>query len=219
MFPIYVKDDDFRDPQDPIYYLVTKEGLFQVKQNPFFRSSTKVEGVSWLQGEEEGVRLKLPPLPASLLGEALAFFLEVFRQYKAEAIALIYYNQEKGCYELKIPRQKVAGGHCEYEIGPTPEGLLRIGTIHSHASAEAFHSELDELDEQHDDGLHMTIGNLDGEITLSCSLVVDGRRFPLKPEEIFEDLSSLKKQGWPRDVVPVSADPPLRDFEENPSGG
>ncbi|MBI3988088.1 MAG: hypothetical protein HY347_00580 [candidate division NC10 bacterium] len=218
MFPIYLKNDDFHDPQDPIYYLVTKDGLFQVKQNAIFRSCTKVEGVNWLRSEEEGVRLTLPPLPASFLAEALAFFLEVFRQYKAEAIALIYYDEEKGRYELKIPRQKVAGGHCEYEIGPTPEGLLRIGTIHSHASAEAFHSELDDLDERHDDGLHLTIGNLDGDISLSCSLVVDGRRFPVKPEEIFEDLSSLKAQGWEGDFAPLSADPHPRDFEEGPSG-
>lgn len=217
MFPIYLKDESFREPADPIYYLVTRDGLFQVKQNAFFRSCTRVEGINGLQREEEGARLKRP-LPASLLGEALAFFLEVFRQYKAEAIALIYHDQEKGRYELKIPRQKVAGGHCTYEIGPTPEGRLRIGTIHSHASAEAFHSELDDLDEQHDDGLHITVGNLDGDITLSCSLVVDGRRFPLKPDEVFEDLLSLKRQGWAGDFIPVSADPPPRDFEAGPAG-
>lgn len=217
MFPIYLKDDEFRDPPEPIYYLVTRDGLFQVKQNACFRSCTRVEGINGLQGEEEGARLKRP-LPASLLGEAVAFFLEVFRRYRAEAIVLIYHDREKDRYELKIPRQKVAGGHCAYEIGPTPEGLVRIGTIHSHASAEAFHSELDDLDEQHDDGLHITVGNLDGAITLSCSLVVDGRRFPLKPEEVFEDLSRLKEQGWGGDFPPISADPPPRDFEDNPSG-
>jgi hypothetical protein len=79
----------------------------------------------------------------------------------------------------------VAGGHCRYEIGPTPAGLLRVGTIHSHASADAFHSELDDEDERHDDGLHVTIGNLDGEASVVCSLVVDGRRFPIEPSEVF----------------------------------
>jgi len=217
MFPIYLKDDDFRDPQDPIYYLVTRDGLFQVKQNAFFRSCTRVEGINGLQGEEEGARLKRP-LPASLLGQAVAFFLEVFRRYRAEAVILIYHDREKDRYELKIPRQKVAGGHCAYEIGPTPEGRVRIGTIHSHASAEAFHSELDDLDEQHDDGLHITVGNLDGDITLSCSLVVDGRRFPLKPGEVFEDLSRLEAGGWGGEVAPLSTDPSPRDFEDGPSG-
>lgn len=186
MFPIYLKDDGFVEPDDPIYYLVTKDGLFQVKQNAFFRSSTKVEGLGWLQGEEERVDLRLPRLPATLLAEAVAFFREVFEKYKAEAIMLIYYHLGDKRYELKVPRQKVAGEHCEYEIGPTPPGYLRVGTIHSHASAEAFHSELDDLDEMHDDGLHITVGNLDQTISLSCSLVVEGRRFPLKSDEVFE---------------------------------
>lgn len=214
MFPIYLKDDDFIEPDEPIYYLVTKDGLFQVKQTAFFRSCTKVEGLSWLLGEEEGIRLKLPRIPAGLLAEALAFFVEVYRRYQAEAVALIFYDREEERYELRIPRQKVAGGHCEYEIGPTPQGLLRIGTIHSHASAEAFHSELDDLDERHDDGLHITAGDLDGRISLSCSLVVDGRRFPLTPEEVFEDLSALEGWAWGGDFAPISAEPPPKDFEE-----
>jgi hypothetical protein len=71
-----------------------------------------------------------------------------------------------------------------------------VGTIHSHASADAFHSELDDEDERHDDGLHMTVGNLDGKVSLVCSLVVDGRRFVLKPSDVFE--------GGPLDVVSVS---------------
>lgn len=186
MFPIYLKDDGFAEPNDPIYYLVTKDGLFQVKQNLFFRSSTKVEGLGWLQGEEERVELRLPPLPAALLAEAVAFFREVFEKHRAEAVVLLYYHLRDKRYELKIPKQKVAEGRCEYEIGPTPPGYLRVGTIHSHASAEAFHSELDDLDEMQDDGLHITVGNLDGVMSLSCSFVVDGRRFPLKPDEVFE---------------------------------
>ncbi len=37
----------------------------------------------------------------------------------------------------------------------------RFGTIHSHASASAFHSGTDDKDEEGFDGLHITIGNVD----------------------------------------------------------
>jgi hypothetical protein len=187
MFPVYLKEDGFKEPDDPIYYLVTRDGLFQVKRNLLFHARTKIRGLSWLIPEQEGARLELPPVPAAILAEIVAFFQEVFRTHRAEAVVLLYFNQRERRYELKIPKQQVAGGHCRYEIGPTPTGWLRVGTIHSHAAADAFHSELDDEDERHDDGLHVTIGNLDGGVSVACSLVVDGRRFSLKPSDVFED--------------------------------
>jgi hypothetical protein len=41
---------------------------------------------------------------------------------------------------------------------------------------EAFHSLRDWQDERFEDGLHLTIGNLDSELTLACSVVVQGFR-------------------------------------------
>ncbi len=186
MFPVYLKEEGFEEPDGSIYYLVTRDGLFLVKRNLLFHAKTKVLGLSWLMPEREAARLQLPPISAAILAEIVGFFQEVFRVHRAEAVVLLYFNQTEGRYELKIPKQQVAGGHCRYEIGPTPTGWLRVGTIHSHASADAFHSELDDEDERHDDGLHMTVGNLDGEASVVCSLVVDGRRFTLKPTDVFE---------------------------------
>jgi PRTRC genetic system protein A len=221
MFPIYLKDDRFEEPDDPIYYLVTRDGLFQVKRNPLFHARTKVRGLSWLSPEQEAAHLQLPPIPSSLLAEIVSFFREVFEVHRAEAVVLLYFNREEGRYKLKIPKQQVAGGHCRYEIGPTPAGWLRVGTIHSHASADAFHSELDDEDERHDDGLHMTIGNLDGEASVVCSLVVDGRRFTLKPSEVFEgafsDFTGVKVSSESLQVVDIETIPRDSDAEGRPS--
>ncbi len=221
MFPVYLKDDGFAEPGDPIYYLVTRDGLFQVKRNSLFHARTRVRGLSWLMPEHEGARLTLPPIPASVLAEIVAFFQEVFYVHRAEAVVLLYFNQDAGRYELKIPKQQVAGGHCRYEIGPTPPGWLRVGTIHSHASADAFHSELDDEDERHDDGLHMTVGNLDGDVSLVCSLVVDGRRFTLKPSEVFEgelpDTASVKLPRESLQLVDLETVPRDSDAEGRPS--
>ncbi len=186
MFPVYLKEGESFEPEDPIYYLVTKDGLFQVKRTRLFRSCIRVPGLSWLRPEQEGAEFLLPPIPAKILGETLAFFREVFRKHRAEAAVLLYMREETGEYEIRIPPQTVAGGHCQYEIGSNPPGCLRVGTIHSHAAADAFHSELDDVDEQYDDGLHVTIGTLHAKPTVSCSLVVGSRRFHLRPEEVLE---------------------------------
>ncbi len=221
MFPVYLKEDGFVEPDDPIYYLVTRDGLFQVKRNLLFHARTKVPGLSWLMAEQEAAWLRLPRIPAAILAEIVAFFREVFRAHRAEAVALLYFYQAEKRYDLKIPKQQVAGGHCRYEIGPTPTGWVRVGTIHSHAAADAFHSELDDEDERHDDGLHVTIGNLDAEVSVACSLVVDGRRFTLKPSDVFEDASPAIHAAEVREqtlqVVDLETVPRDSDPEGRPS--
>jgi hypothetical protein len=212
MFPVYLKEPGFEPPGDPIYYLVTRDGLFQVKQNAAFRSAVRVRGLGWLEGQREEVALKLPRVPGDLLARAIGLFREVFRRHRSEAIVLLHYDPAAGRYALAVPEQHVAGGHLAYAIGPTPPGLVRVGTIHSHGEADAFHSELDDWDEQHDDGLHVTVGNLDGPVSLACSVVVDGRRFPLSAGEIFTPIpEGAEEEVWWEALTHIHAEPPPRD--------
>ncbi len=214
MFPIYLKEPEFQEPKDPIYYLVTGNGVFQVKRTPLFCSRIRVSGLSWLDKEQERAEFLLPVIPAKILGETMAFFREVFRKYRAEAAVLLYLREGAGEYIIRIPPQTVAGGHCQYEIGPNPPGCIRVGTIHSHGAAEAFHSELDDVDEQYDDGLHVTIGSLHAKPTVSCSLVVDGRRFDLQPEAVLEVMPwRLEPTVRLEDSEEVTAEPPPGDSD------
>jgi hypothetical protein len=184
MLPIYLKDQDFTPPLDPIYYLLTRDGLFLVKSTPFFAAAVPARGIPWLEPQEAEVRLTGPPLPGALLLEALAFFREVYARYKSEAIALLAWREAGRAYELFIPHQTVGGGHCDYEVREFPGGLTRLGTIHSHAGLEAFHSERDEADERHEDGVHITLGNVDAQVTIACSVVVQGLRAQILPENL-----------------------------------
>ncbi|MFZ5453974.1 MAG: Mov34/MPN/PAD-1 family protein [Thermodesulfobacteriota bacterium] len=185
MLPIYLKDQEFTSPDDPLYYLLTKDGLFLVKSTPFFAAAVPVQGIPWLEAQEPEVRLTAPPLPAALLLQALSFCRAVFSRYKSEAVALLAWRETDRTYELVIPHQTVGGGHCDYEIKDFPPGFTRLGTIHSHAAVAAFHSERDEHDERYEDGFHLTLGNLDGDLTLSCSVVVQGLRGYIPPERLF----------------------------------
>lgn len=185
MLPIYLKDQEFTAPDDPIYYLLSRDGLFLVKRTPFFEAVVPVIGIPWLEPMAPGVKLTAPPLPADLLLRALAFFRAVYSRYKSEAVVLLAWRQATQTYELVIPHQTVGGGHCDYEVRDFPTGLIRLGTIHSHAGLEAFHSERDDADERFEDGFHITVGNLDGDLTLACSVVVQGFRGHIPPEHLF----------------------------------
>ena len=185
MLPIYLKDQDFTPPTDTIYYLLTQDGLFLVKRTPFFEAVVPAEGIPWLLPQASEVHLNAPPLPAAVLLEAVAFFRAVYNRYQSEAVALLAWREATRTYELVVPHQTVGGGHCDYEVREFPAGFTRLGTIHSHAAVEAFHSLRDWQDERFDDGFHLTIGNVDGDLTLSCSVVVQGFRGNLPPERLF----------------------------------
>jgi hypothetical protein len=185
MLPIFLKDRDFTPPAAPIYYLLTQDGLFLVKRTPFFEAVVPAGGIPWLESQEPEVHLSAPPLPAALLLQAAAFFRAVYARHQSEAVALLAWREATGAYELVIPHQKVGGGHCDYEVREFPAGLTRLGTIHSHAGVEAFHSLRDWQDERFEDGFHITIGNLDTDLTLSCSVVVQGFRAQIPPEHLF----------------------------------
>lgn len=212
MFPVYLKDEGFEPPDDPIHYLVTADGLFQVKENRIFRSAVRVQGIRWLQGQKEEAVWKLPPIPGALLQRAVGLFREVYRRHKSEAIVLWLYDPARLEYEAVVPEQFVTGGRLVYLPGEIPAGWVRVGTIHSHGEADAFHSPLDDWDEEHDDGLHVTVGNLDGTVSLSCSLVADGRRFPMRPRDVFGPVPKEDPgEVWYEALIHIHPEPPPRD--------
>jgi hypothetical protein len=203
MLPIYLKDREFTAPEEPIYYLLTRDGLFLVKRTRFFEAEVPAPGIPWLEPQEAGVKLSAPPLPTELLLQAVAFFRAVYERYRSEAVALLAWREGANAYELAIPHQTVGGGHCDYEVQDFPAGLTRLGTIHSHAGLEAFHSERDDVDERHEDGFHLTVGNIDGDLTLSCSVVVQGYRGLIPPACLFSP--------YP---IPWAAAPSAAEFAE-----
>jgi len=194
VFPVYIKDEEFQPPGDPIYYLVTGEGIFLVKNHPLFQSRTRVSQVAGLEPEQEGFHFRGRKLPGNLLSQCLAFFLAVWEHHKSEGVVIFYLKPGKNEYRIVVPRQVVGAIHCVYEEPPRedPEDI-RVGTIHSHGSEDPFHSDRDDTDESFQDGLHLIFGNLDTVPALLCSAVADGRRFGLEPEELVQEMPSREE--------------------------
>lgn len=197
MLPFYVKDHDFVEPDEPVYYVLAQDGLFLVRRNPLFSTELRVQGLPWLQPHGERARLHLPvKIPVAVLDQAIAFFQEVFRRHECEAILLLFYQPDGQRFELLAPPQQATPLTCRYEIPPPREGWWRVGTLHSHGSLEAAHSDVDARDEQYDDGIHFTVGNVDGFPSVSCELVVGGRRFPVNPGELLEGRGAEFPASW-----------------------
>ena len=183
---IVLNNGQFKPPGD-CYYLVASNGVFIIKENKCFSASVKVDECLKLQKHSEGVKWKLPKIPSILAQRAVNFFRYVREKVQSEGLLWIYYSPADQEDELFAPVQKVSNVSVSTEDKtPTPDGWLKIGTMHSHPT-KAFHSGGDDEDEKHFDGLHITVGDLDQIIPdFSCSVVVSGRRFMQSTEHILD---------------------------------
>ena len=189
MFKVHVNDGETPIPEDDICYIVAKEGIFLKKKMGIMESIAPVKNISILESVNSTARMNIKKIPGGQFAQIVAFFKEVYNKFHGESIVLLFYDEERKVYKIIPPKQKVTAAACEYDKGIVIEGMQMIGTIHSHASMSAFHSGTDDNDEEHFDGLHITIGNVNQEdVSITASIVANGHRFVVQPEEYVERL-------------------------------
>lgn len=209
----YLKDKDFEEPEEDIYFLLASNGLFKVTKTLIFTASTwffiphRENELGVLESHKESLDLHLPQkIPYKIFLFALGFFREIYRLYRTEAEALLYWDENSKEYALDVKEQGTERLGLIAKVGSNPEGLIRIGTLHSHGDLWAFHSGIDDEDEKHDDGLHITFGEVMQIPSISCSVVVGGRRFMVRTADIFELMELSTPQApkeWIKKVKPV----------------
>jgi hypothetical protein len=217
-FPVVVKTPGGDSPEEQaarasrIHYRVAANGVFQVRELPTHRSVTLVSNtIPGLPAEHESVTLHVPRLPRRLLADTLAFFAEVHRRYRGEAIVIPLYHPGKRKFWIGVPKQRVSAyvdyygkrwtvGHLDYEGVPLPDGHVRFGTIHSHGDLTAYASETDCQDERFEDGLHVVFGSFGGPaLSRSAAFVAGGRRFVMEPDTVLEPCTVPDRgapEGW-----------------------
>ena len=189
MFKIHVNDGTQPLPEDDVFYIVAKEGIFLKKSMGIMDSIAPVENISILESIQAAAKMNIKKIPGGQFARIIAFFREVHKEFYGEAIVLLFYDETRRVYKIVPPHQKVTAAACDYNKGITIEGMQMIGTIHSHASMSAFHSGTDDHDEEHFDGLHITIGNVNQEdVSVTASIVANGHRFVVEPEDYVERL-------------------------------
>jgi len=180
-----------RSPPNGIHYLLAKSGIYKEVSNAFYMARVKVNGISHLEDTKDSVELHVPKLPLANLKQAEAFFTAAYNRYHSEAVVVLLVNPASGQWRLEVPDQKVESGSLHVAYEPTsvavPAGFEIFGTIHSHASAGAFHSGTDDRDEVCSDGLHITVGNVDKPVhTYAARWMICGQAFPAALEEVVE---------------------------------
>jgi hypothetical protein len=112
--------------------------------------------------------------------EALAFFLWSNEDTKSETQVRFYLNQRAGLWKIWAFPQEYNTGMSSKEIEERCDGerekigldkdWIIGGTAHHHCSGSAYQSGTDATNERSQNGIHITVGNLD-KLTLS----IDGR--------------------------------------------
>lgn len=190
MFPIIVNDGQTPFPDDDVFYIIGKEGVYLKKTLGVMDSIAPVKNISILESVQTAARMHVKKIPATQGKQILNFFKAVFKKYYAEAIVLLFYNIEKKHYKIVCPHQEVSAAGADYTKGITIDGYDMIGTIHSHARMSAFHSGIDDKDEDHFDGLHITFGDMDEkDISVSASIVANGHRVIVDPSDYLNNLT------------------------------
>lgn len=192
MFKIFINDGTMVPPPDNIYYIVGKEGIFLKKKMGLIDSTIKVKQVSILENVEEKANLNVTKIPYRSFSKVIKFYKDIYEQFRSEAVILLYYNESIKRYRVYAPKQNVTSGSGIYKVERTFPGYQLIGTIHSHGSMSAFHSSVDDNDEKHFDGLHITVGRLDEPLLdISCSIVVNEKRFKVNPMNYISGLEEI----------------------------
>ena len=214
--PIYLKDDAGEpDPQDAVYYVLTRTGLYLNRQTPFFRSS--VPAPAWpahLAAHEPQLDYGLPPIPQADIERIVGLFDLVYRRGGSEAICLLGWREtDGGRYEVVVPPQTCTPlsswggsrcvGHVRYETPATDPGLRIVGSVHSHGPVMAHMSWMDIEDQRHRAGLHVVVGCVDDEREppdLHACMVVDGFAFEIdNPLDLFEAYKRRQPEDVPRE--------------------
>lgn len=201
MFPVYFVDQDPKQtglPEDEICYLVTKKGIFLKKKVGYIESIAPVDKISFLEEIQPDAKMDINPIEAEDAVQVFTFFRAVYNLYQAESAVLLFYNQQTGQYKIESPHQKVSGGGVHYSRGSVMvDGYDMVGTIHSHANFNAFHSGTDQGDEKTFDGLHTTFGHVaDDQFSISCSIVANGYRVIVDPKLYIKGLKEVQKMTY-----------------------
>ncbi len=200
MFPIFVLKEGTELPEEGIYYVVARDGIFLHKDTGLVEAMVRVRGISFLEDLSPRATIKLPKLPPQIIVRSLLFFRGVFKKFHSEAVVMVHYDLKNQIYRLVCPSQSVNHGAVAwYDAKQRFEGHRLVGSIHSHNDFGAFHSSIDVSDESDFDGIHITIGRVDQPyFTISCSVVVNNNRFLCVPMEIITGIREVDWKPAPR---------------------
>ena len=187
--------------------VVARSGLFRERRDTMFRACTRVsDSCLPLEEGEEYCVLACGRIPRILHRAMLGFFRSAHLAHGGEAALILLFHAARRVFRWHCPQQYVnvyrsAGGwaaeDCIQFDNPLalPHGYVHFGDAHLHPGSPQP-SLLDIADER--DGLHIIVGNIAAQPTYHVTFIVDGRRFQVAPELIFESMDVEPTDAVPR---------------------
>jgi proteasome lid subunit RPN8/RPN11 len=211
-------------PTEGRFYALTSEGMKISKDTGLINALVPAKTCGFLAEVDIPPKLGLPKIPPLVTTMAFKFFRMIYQKYHTESEVMLLYNKAKKQYDLWCPKQEVSMAGVKYdmseELAGTPTDWQWIGTYHSHANFGAYHSNVDHDDEQDEDGVHITIGDVGGKaeaFTISASVMIGGERWTLPVQNILlgvkrlEDKEAKRKYhittSWKDDFYAIELSP------------
>jgi hypothetical protein len=181
---------------DASRYVVAGNGTFLERRTSMFVTSTRVSGtVPGLAEHFSSCHLACGKINRVMHGAMLGFFRQAHRLHGGEAALVLLYHVERQRFRWHCPEQTVelyqsgdrwwASDLIEFRHPQIlPDGYLIFGDAHLHPGV-AYPSSTDVDDDQ--DGLHIIVGNLRGQPHYHIDFVMDGTRFGVRENLVFED--------------------------------
>jgi len=204
--PLYLKTDaQMPRPTDPEFYWLTRDGTFLCRNHPFVASDVPARRpVKALAEHEPHCVVRYPKVKASTLEFIVGFFDRVYQLHQSESVVLLLWDLERKRYKIHVPEQEAGvwesyGGNrspqdVRYTVPVLPARHLLVGDVHCHGNMAAFASATDRDDERYRDGVHAVVGRIESEPPeFHLELAIDGYRFALEPEHIFEGYGQRRR--------------------------
>jgi|GEM_PF-2792208 len=184
-------------PDVPVVIIIAQNGRFMLKRMGIVEAAIPYsEPISGLAIYTQWAELNVDKIPFETFMQIFHFMRTIYKDKKTECNVILFYNPTEKRWSPVVPNQTVTHSSVHYEDGLAggKDGRLKVGTFHSHCDFGAFHSGGDDRDEEHFDGIHITMGHVDKDTpTLSVSLVVNGIRFIKAPQEYIDGVRREEK--------------------------
>lgn len=130
-----------------------------------------------------------PKISQDTWNQVLAFFKWTNDEHHSESQVRLYINNRTQEWAAWAFPQEAKTGMTAKELDTDEakaqraqfsdtDGWLYFGTVHHHCGGSAFQSGTDQANEKNQDGLHITVGNMDQKLyDIHCRLYIGGNKF------------------------------------------
>jgi len=100
MFKVVLNDGQNEMPEDDIFYIIAKEGVYLKKKLGVMESIAPVKNISILESVNSMAKMHITKIPAKWIAKVISFFQAVYEEHRSEAIVLLFYDEETGTLKI-----------------------------------------------------------------------------------------------------------------------